>query len=49
MKRLVASVDAATFYAALDRPAWAPPAWLFGPAWAVLYTLMAIFCQFNLP
>jgi benzodiazapine receptor len=37
-----ASVDAATFYAALDQPTWAPPAWLFGPAWTLLYTLMAV-------
>jgi len=26
-----ASVHAAVFYAQLDRPGWAPPAWLFGP------------------
>ena len=38
----LASVDAPAFYAQLDRPAWAPPAWLFGPAWGVLYTLMAV-------
>ena len=36
-----ASRSAAGFYATLDRPAWAPPAWLFGPAWTVLYLLMA--------
>ena len=36
------SASAATFYAELRQPAWAPPAWLFGPAWTVLYTLMAI-------
>lgn len=38
----VASVQAASFYEALVRPAWAPPAWLFGPVWSVLYLLMAI-------
>jgi benzodiazapine receptor len=38
----IASVNAAEFYAELTRPAWAPPAWLFGPVWTVLYTLMAI-------
>lgn len=38
----LASADAPTFYAALDRPAWAPPAWLFGPVWSVLYLLMGI-------
>jgi tryptophan-rich sensory protein len=37
----VASRNAAGFYAVLDRPAWAPPAWLFGPAWTVLYLMMA--------
>ncbi len=37
----VASRSAAGFYAVLDRPAWAPPAWLFGPAWTVLYLMMA--------
>ncbi|NYE59996.1 tryptophan-rich sensory protein [Duganella sp. 1224] len=37
-----ASAQAADFYLQLDRPAWAPPAWLFGPAWTVLYLLMGI-------
>ena len=36
----VASVDAASFYAQLSKPSWAPPAWLFGPVWSVLYALM---------
>lgn len=26
----------------LDKPFFAPPDWLFGPAWTVLFTLMAI-------
>lgn len=34
--------DTPTFYAALDRPPWAPPAWLFGPVWTVLYTLIGV-------
>jgi len=38
----VASVDAGTFYRDLIRPAWAPPGWLFGPVWSVLYFLMGI-------
>jgi tryptophan-rich sensory protein len=38
----VASLDAPTFYAELRRPAWAPPAWLFGPVWSVLYALMGV-------
>lgn len=27
-------------YASLERPDWAPPGWVFGPAWTTLYTLM---------
>jgi len=38
----IASADAATFYSELTRPYWAPPAWLFGPVWSVLYVLMAV-------
>jgi translocator protein len=38
----VASATAPAFYASLDRPAWAPPSWLFGPVWTVLYGLMAV-------
>lgn len=36
----IASAGAGAFYGALARPAWAPPAWLFGPVWSVLYVLM---------
>jgi tryptophan-rich sensory protein len=28
-------------YASLTRPSWAPPSWLFGPVWTVLYASMA--------
>jgi tryptophan-rich sensory protein len=38
----LASVNAQSFYAELFQPAWAPPAWLFGPVWSALYALMAI-------
>ncbi|MET3515335.1 tryptophan-rich sensory protein [Pseudacidovorax sp. 1753] len=38
----LASANAAGFYGELIRPDWAPPAWLFGPVWSALYTLMAI-------
>ena len=38
----VASVDATSFYAQLSKPAWAPPAGVFGPVWSVLYALMGI-------
>lgn len=37
-----ASVSAASFYATLALPAWAPPASLFGPVWTLLYALMAL-------
>lgn len=37
-----ASARAASFYGELSRPSWAPPAWLFGPVWSVLYVLMGI-------
>ena len=38
----LATRSAPEFYAALSRPAWAPPTSVFGPVWSVLYTLMAI-------
>lgn len=37
-----ASVRAAAYYGQLVRPAWAPPGWLFGPVWSVLYLLMGL-------
>ncbi len=30
------------WYAALHKPSWNPPAWIFGPAWSLLYALMAV-------
>jgi tryptophan-rich sensory protein len=38
----LASAQAGVFYQALLRPDWAPPGWLFGPVWTVLYLLMAV-------
>ncbi|NNL06688.1 MAG: tryptophan-rich sensory protein [Gammaproteobacteria bacterium] len=38
----VASIQARSFYGQLAQPAWAPPPWLFGPVWTILYALMAI-------
>ena len=29
-------------YQSLQQPAWAPPSWLFGPVWTVLYVMIAV-------
>ncbi len=34
--------DAGMWYANLIKPIWAPPEWLFGPVWTVLYVIIAI-------
>jgi len=31
-----------SWYQTLIKPFWAPPSWLFGPVWTVLYTIIAI-------
>jgi benzodiazapine receptor len=35
-----APFPAPEYYAGLRKPSWAPPAWLFGPVWTVLYALI---------
>lgn len=29
------------WYSTLIKPTWAPPSWLFGPVWSVLYAIIA--------
>ncbi len=31
-----------TWYQTLIKPEWAPPSWIFGPVWSVLYLIIAI-------
>ena len=38
----LATRNARDFYAGLVRPSWAPPGWLFGPVWTVLYLMMGV-------
>lgn len=35
-------MDTPTWYAALIKPTWAPPAWVFGPIWTFLYAIIAV-------
>jgi len=34
--------NAYSWYSQLLKPSWAPPSWLFGPAWSFLYILIAV-------
>ena len=36
----VSSID--TWYVTLTQPSFAPPSWVFGPVWVMLYTLMGV-------
>lgn len=38
----VAASSARSTYDALELPSWAPPGWLFGPVWTVLYVMIGI-------
>ncbi|GAA3915454.1 tryptophan-rich sensory protein [Amorphoplanes auranticolor] len=29
-------------YQNLEQPSWAPPSWLFGPVWTILYAMIAV-------
>lgn len=38
----LAAGSAGQTYRALELPPYAPPSWLFGPVWTVLYVMMAV-------
>jgi len=35
-------MNESTQYTEWLRPSWAPPSWLFGPVWTVLYAIIAV-------
>ena len=39
---IAGSFEAGEWYFSMYKPSWTPPAWVFGPVWAVLYILMAL-------
>jgi tryptophan-rich sensory protein len=39
---LVTTPNIGGWYAALHKPAWTPPNWVFGPVWTALYLAMAV-------
>ena len=39
---LVTTPKIPNWYAALAKPNWTPPGWIFGPVWTLLYLMMAV-------
>jgi tryptophan-rich sensory protein len=35
-------MNTTNWYSQIIKPSWAPPSWLFGPVWTVLYVIIAI-------
>ncbi|MCC5880622.1 MAG: tryptophan-rich sensory protein [Idiomarina sp.] len=38
----IGSASAGSFYQQITQPDFAPPAWVFGPVWSVLYLMMGV-------
>lgn len=36
------NMETISWYAQLIKPTWAPPSWLFGPVWTVLYAIILV-------
>lgn len=39
---IVTTGNIASWYRTLDRPAWTPPDWVFGPVWTTLYICIGV-------
>src|SRR5581483_6882975 len=39
---LLTAPSVGTWYAALNKPAWTPPDWVFTPVWLTLFTMMGL-------